>query len=330
MKKEELLALEEIYENSLQTKKEMEEELQKCLNRKEEIEVFLTSIKESQDFDEKIFSPRTVEDIHRDKIEESNKEIRQIETEIHSHYNKINNLSLQIESLQKIITNAYLKHKSLRILEVQEKERSRIARELHDSSLQNLTHLIHTIELSCLFIDQDPIRAKLELSSCSQNLKKIIDEIRDTIFNLRPMTFDDLGFRECIENYITNLKVQFKDCEILYSIEDIKFKEEYNGQEEYSLFLVTTYRVLQEALLNALKHSHADKVELYVKNMDDKILVQIIDNGNGFLVDEVIKNKEKHFGISIMQERIYLLNGNIDIDSKLNEGTNIKIVIPKL
>ena len=56
MKKEELLALEEIYENSLQTKKEMEEELQKCLNRKEEIEVFLTSIKESQDFDEKIFS----------------------------------------------------------------------------------------------------------------------------------------------------------------------------------------------------------------------------------------------------------------------------------
>ena len=70
---------------------------------------------------------------------------------------------------------------NLMALSIQEEDRQRIARELHDTSLQNLAHLIHKIELSSLYIDQDPVRAKLELSAVNKNLREIIEEIRCTI-----------------------------------------------------------------------------------------------------------------------------------------------------
>lgn len=92
--------------------------------------------------------------------------------------------------MDKIIEN-----NNLTIFKVQEEERQRIARDLHDTSLQNLTHLIHKIELSSLYIDKDPIQAKLELSIVEKSLRKTIEEIRNIIYDLRPMSFDDLGLK---------------------------------------------------------------------------------------------------------------------------------------
>ena len=216
----------------------------------------------------------------------------------------------------------------LLVLDVQEKERSRIARELHDSSLQNLTHLIHVLELSSMYMDEDPIRAKLELESCTQNLRQIIHDIRDTIFNLRPMTFDDLGFRQCIKNEIDSLKLQFKDIDIVYEVDDIIFPEQSESKEICSLFLVTLYRVIQEALMNSLKHSEASNIIVSIKNFENDIVAEVKDNGRGFVLEEVSKNSDKHFGISIMKERISLLEGIINISTDTN-GTVIQIKVPK-
>ncbi len=331
MNKDELKILKEIYEDYLHRKKSAEEDLQKLINKKEEISVLLQSIKGDDTADLKVFSPRTFENINKDIINEYLNEEQEIDNEINSYYQRIKYISDKLDSLKLVMSNDNIDYKRLTILDVQEKERSRVARELHDSSLQNLAHLIHMIELSSLFIDQDPIRAKLELSTCSKNLRQIIDDIRDTIFNLRPMSFDDLGFSQCIENYIDNLKRQFKDCTFIYEIDDIDFCENDNTEvkDKYSLFLLSLYRVLQEAISNALKHSEVDKIEFYVKNQDDKILISIIDNGKGFAINDVMKNKEKHFGISIMQERIYLLSGKIAIHSDLDKGTRIEIIVPK-
>ena len=90
--------------------------------------------------------------------------------------------------------------KQFSVLDVQEKERQRIARDLHDSSLQNLTHLVHKVELSSLYIDRDPVKAKLELATIEAGLRKVIDDIRNRIYDLRPMTFDDLGLRQTLLN----------------------------------------------------------------------------------------------------------------------------------
>lgn len=319
--------LKELYDNTFNTREEIQGMIQNNLNRLEEISVFLNSVEQSETVDYKVFSPRSVENIYRDKIAEYKAEREKLQDSNNYYYEKLKVYDKQLTDIKQLI-KTFSDNKKLTILDIQEKERIRIARELHDSSLQNLTHIIHEIELSSKFIDQDPIRAKLELMSCSQNLKHTIDEIRDTIFNLHPMSFDDLGFRQCIENFVDVCKKQFKDLQIEYEIDDI----DIINKEETNIYLVTLYRVIQEAVFNSLKHSEAKKLTLLIKDKGSKLLVDVIDNGKGFLVDNIVKdmdNKEKHFGLSIMKERIYLLNGSIKIDSQLDVGTTIKIAVPK-
>lgn len=322
MKKDKKSVLEELYEDCLENRKDLNKKIQDNLNKIDEIDVFLKSIEDTEEADYKVFSPRSIKNKNRVQIEDYQKLNKQINNENHFYYLKLEKLNRQIDSLKFFLTEDNNSDKHLKILDVQEKERSRIARELHDSSLQNLTHLVHMIELSSMYIDQDPIRAKLELISCSKNLKQIINEIRDTIFDLRPMSFDDLGFKQCIENYIGNLRNSFRNLEIIYEIDDIDF-------EEKNLYLMTIYRVIQEALMNSIKHSDADKLELFIKKVNKNYIISISDNGKGFSVEEVINNNDKHFGISIMYERISLLNGKMKIHSNAGFGTKIEIIIPE-
>lgn len=331
--------LKEIYNESLQEKNNINESLQSNINRIEEIDIYLTSVRD--DFDFKVFSPRSAENIFGDKIKEMEEEKLNLLNENKNYYCKLNKLDSRINQLKEYVDKTDMNTKyeaekmesdgsyQLKILDIQEKERQRIARELHDSSVQNLTHLVHMIELSSMFIDQDPIKAKLELENCIQNLKKSINEIRETIFDLRPMSFDDLGFKQCIENLITNAKIQFRNSEIEYdvcSLEESISKDQ--DKEKTNLFLVTIYRIIQEALLNSLKHSNADKIILNVKSKKGKCLIYIKDNGKGFSLDNVLTQKDKHFGISIMSERVRLLGGDILIKTELEKGTEIKIEIP--
>lgn len=111
--------------------------------------------------------------------------------------------------------------------------------------------MIHKIELSSLYIDQDPIKAKLELSLVNQVLKKTIDEIRNIIFDLRPMTFDDLGFKAAVERLLLNINENQKYF-METDIDDVSC--------ENNLILVTLYRVIQECLNNIDKHAEAEKI----------------------------------------------------------------------
>ena len=214
-------------------------------------------------------------------------------------------------------------------MDIQEKERQRIARELHDSSVQDLTHLVHSIELSSMYIDKDPIRAKLELETVMKQLKAVIDEMRETIFNLRPMSYDDLGFRQCLDDLIINLKSKFADFNIVidkYNLDDYQWNTD--DKQTINIILLSIYRIIQEAVMNALLHSDGNKIVIDLVVTDHICNIAVTDNGKGFLVDEKSKQKEKHFGISIMQERASLLNGNIDIQSQIGSGTKVKIRIP--
>lgn len=141
-------------------------------------------------------------------------------------------------------------------MDIQEKERQRIARDLHDSSLQNLSHLLHNVELSSLYVDEDPVKAKLELAVVNSRLKSIIQEIRDTIFDLRPMTFDDLGLKEAFDRLVYKLRESSK-FNITYNIEDIGCNN--------SLILMTIFRIIEECLNNAIKHSRGSKINFELK-----------------------------------------------------------------
>lgn len=217
-----------------------------------------------------------------------------------------------------LVYNIINKNEGLRILDIQEQDRQRIARELHDCSLQNLTHLIHKIELSSMYIDTDPNNAKLELALTNKVLRQTIDEIREIIFDLRPMTFDDLGFKAAIEKLVYRINENNK-YKIVKDIDDVSC--------ETNIILVSIYRNIQESINNIVKHAEAKEIIIKCKCFNNMYVVDIKDDGKGFDIDKNCDN-EKHFGLTLINERVKLLNGIVRIESKINEGTAVHFEIP--
>lgn len=279
-----------------------------------EAEVYAGLLIDSEPDDYKIFSPRNAEYVHRNEIEKAYKEKENCEKQNEQLYVKRNLLCEQIKGLNKILER---KEDGLTVLNIQEEDRQRIARDLHDTSLQNLTHLIHKIELSSLYIEEDPIKARLELSIVINVLKKTIEEIRNTIFDLRPMTFDDLGLKASFERLLVNFNENQKYF-IDTDVDDVSC--------ENNLILVSVYRVVQECLNNIDKHADAEKIIFSCKNNGNKCIITIRDDGKGFDMDKSADGK--HFGLTLMKERINLINGKIQISSKENKGTCIEIEVP--
>ncbi len=209
-----------------------------------------------------------------------------------------------------------LEYKSL--LKLIEIDRKRIANDLHDTSLQTLAHITHQIELASLYIDKDPIKAKLELASVNKGIHEVIDEIRDTIFDLRPMTFDDIGLKEAIEREVTNIDSSSK---IIYKmdIEKIELSDDF--------VKLMVFRIIQECIKNCEKHSQADKVNLKIYQ-DDCLHIIIEDDGIGMDVDNIPGVSTNHFGYTILADRLETLDGEMHIKSSPGGGTVITIDIP--
>ena len=196
-----------------------------------------------------------------------------------------------------------------------DKERERIAKDLHDSSLQNIVHLIHKIDIAQIYLDRgDNESVRIQLDEVNDGLKNIVDNIRSVIYDLKPMSFCDVGFKPALEQYINRLKFE-TDIEFVYSIEDIKFDDN---------ILVCIFRVIQECLINVIKHSEADRCTINIHTQNGILNIQITDNGKGYDVDSI--DSLNHFGISFAKERINSIGGKMDILSS-DEGTEYNIVI---
>lgn len=263
-----------------------------------------------------MFYPRIDNNLQRDKIDKANSRKIDYEKENNILYERKTLLENMIGQIEIAIGQEGQK---ITALNFQEEERKRISRDLHDTALQNLVNLIHKIELCNLYIDEDPIKAKLELSLVSKGMKEIVDEIRDTIFDLRPMSFDDLGLKASFERLLESVNKN-KRYEITSEIEDVSC--------ENNLTLLYIYRAVQEGLNNIVKHAEAEKILFRCKTKNDTCVIDIEDDGKGFYEEQDEIKDEKHFGLSLMKERIDLLNGKIDISSLEGSGTKIHMEIP--
>lgn len=205
----------------------------------------------------------------------------------------------------------------LSILDVREIERQRIAKDLHDISLQNLSHLIHKIELSSIYVDKDPIKAKLELATVEKELRKIINEMRIVIYNMYPVTLEDLGLKITIEKTLNLINKDYKYF-VETDIEDVSC--------ENRIIQISILRLIQECCYNAIKHAKGDRLSVTLKTRGNNYYLKVEDNGIGFQEEEVDKSN-CHFGLSIMRETVYLLNGKINFSSS-EKGTAVEIEIP--
>ena len=247
------------------------------------------------------------------KIEETGKEKEATDNSIIQLENVLNILNQQKSQIDM----------RLNILEIQEQDRQRIARDLHDSTVQNLTSLIHKCELSAKFVDTDPVRTRLELLTISSTLKSVINEIREIIFNLKPMSLDDLGLILTIERFINQLM----------NHHDIDIKLTYNEERNDILPVInlSIFRVIQEACNNAIKHANAKCIEIDIQYGESNVNITIKDDGKGFDTKEIKDRITRDYtgcGLSIMKERVYLLSGTLDIQSTINKGTIINISVP--
>lgn len=206
---------------------------------------------------------------------------------------------------------------NLSILDIRERERQRIAKDLHDITIQNLSHLIHKIELGSIYIDKDPVKAKLELVTAEQELRQIINDMRTVIYNMYPVSIEDLGLKITINKMLSVMEKKY-DFKVESDIDDVSC--------ENKLVQISILRFIQECCYNAVKHSKGNKLYISLKEYEKKVFLKIKDNGVGFNEEEIDKS-DCHFGLSMMKDTVFLLNGKINITSS-QEGTTIEIEIP--
>lgn len=274
------------------------------------IEKLYTVLKSVNEF----FKNADIEENRYDDFFENNENMilnKKEDNQSNMSYDHILNLNDMSESEKKCDDIKFM------ILDIQEKERKRIARDLHDNTVQNLTHLIHKIELSSKFIDQDVIRAKMELLDINRNIKSIISDMRNIIFYLRPMEFDDIGLKATFDKYFNEVQFQ-TTIELLYSIEDIDI---YN-----QLVAISIFHIVKECVNNAIKYSKASYLNIDIKEENSNINIIIKDDGIGFDISKT--NDKRHFGLALTKENVSILKGKIDIKSIINRGTIITICIP--
>lgn len=316
-------SLKEMYDGFLDEAKKIEKKINENLTGISEIDEYLNSVYAHEDEDFKVFSPRNVDSIYKEDIDAHKEKKYELESSNRLLYSRLNRLHSYLDVLKRETEDSSLQSsvsRNLQVLDIQEKERQRIARDLHDTSLQNLTHLIHKVELANMYLDKDVVQAKMELASVSKSLKSVIEEMRNIVFDLRPMQFDDLGLKETFERMFAKLKKVNRSFDFETKIDSISCKND--------LILMTIFRVVQEACANAIEHSGGNRICVVIEQKVNSCHMIIRDNGKGFSPDEVAGEDEKHFGILIMKERVHLLGGKIDFQSDPGEGTKVEIEIP--
>jgi PAS domain S-box-containing protein len=205
------------------------------------------------------------------------------------------------------------------ITRAQEEERKRIARELHDSTAQNLIALLHQLEN---FLDDKtklPISQAKSLWSFYERIRDILQEVRRFSRDLRPSILDDLGLMPALEWLVEELKSNYGIDASL-----IKSGEERRLSPEAELLF---FRIVQESLTNIQKHSQATKAEIKVEFAPEIFSVTISDNGVGFNPPENIGGllQSGKLGLAGMAERVQLLGGNIRVASDPGHGTIVSV-----
>ncbi len=208
------------------------------------------------------------------------------------------------------------------IIEAQENERRRISRELHDEIGQALYAIQFNLEMIDKDLPQTSSGARGRLGEAKMLSSQTLTAMRQLSSDLRPTMLDDLGLIPTLRWYIQNFSNRLN---IYSNFEAMGLEEKLPPQIETAL-----YRIVQEALNNIAKHAQADRVEISLVKRDSRIVASIQDNGKGFDLDKVShpESPERGFGIIGIQERVSLLGGEMDIQSRTGFGTLIHIEIP--
>lgn len=226
----------------------------------------------------------------------------------------IENAKLWEELNKKELSRKQLLNK---VISAQEEERQRISRELHDETSQSIAALGVGLKSVIEVIDQDKNYALKILVELKNNTSLTLKELHQIIYDLRPSLLDDLGLlpalRWHIESRLRNTGIQ---PHITLEGDPVRLSDEIE---------ITIFRIVQEAIMNAVKYSKARKVYLVIEFLPHELLVSIEDDGIGFTLSKAIDQKDgkENLGLLGMKERAEIIGGKLDIRSENSKGTRI-------
>lgn len=208
----------------------------------------------------------------------------------------------------------------MRIVEAQEAERTRLAREVHDGPAQALSNAVFHVELVERMLGRDPALAAGELRLLRELLRRELGDIRTFISQLRPPILADLGLEGAISDTAGEVRVILGipvTVEIDPAIAEL-------GEATATVVL----RIVQEALQNVRKHADARRISIRATREDVEWVVEVQDDGRGFDVGAVAARGRRNFGLQFMRERAELIGANFEVRSRPDGGTVVRIAIP--
>jgi signal transduction histidine kinase len=226
--------------------------------------------------------------------------------------------AILFEQLQQ--SQAELRALSTRLLEVQEEERRMVALDLHDHFGQILT----TFKLSLrpeAFIKHSEDEQRARLAEVTAIVNELIEAAEDLSLRLRPAILDDLGLTMAFQWHIQRFSRQTHipvDVEIMLD----------KGRRFAENIEITLFRVLEESLSNALRHGDPSTIHVNLRADQENIHLSVRDDGSGFSIEDLDNDDRSQTGLTGMQERVRLLNGEFCIDSVPKIGTKIEVKIP--
>ncbi len=197
------------------------------------------------------------------------------------------------------------------LVQTQEEERRRLARQMHDGPAQTLSNFILQTEIAMRLFELNPDKAAEELRTLKASASKTFQQVREFIFELRPMMLDDLGLAPTLKRYFEALSEQL-EAEVELRL--------LGTERRYPDYLeVFIFRTVQELVLSAIKQRNATKVKGTVTLGEREVKGRIEDNGEP--IDEAALDSEEWMSLRLLRERIETLGGSMSILSNGEEGT---------
>ncbi|MGD9300537.1 MAG: PAS domain S-box protein [Desulfobacterales bacterium] len=210
-----------------------------------------------------------------------------------------------------------LRRLSAGIMAGQEKERSAIARELHDELGQVLTALrMDSVWLQERLKVSDATASERALTMC-RLIDKNIEDVRGMAFRLRPGVLDDLGLVDALEWYTTDFERR-TEITCVFEYENIPILSENVA--------TAAYRITQEAITNVARHALASRVEVVLKAHNSTLTLAVVDDGRGF--DPLELSDSEGLGVAGMRERASLVGGTLEVHSQLHKGCRVLFEVP--
>jgi two-component system sensor histidine kinase DegS len=213
----------------------------------------------------------------------------------------------------------------VRIVQAQEEERQRLARQMHDGPAQSLTNFILQAEICQRLFDRNPERAAEELDNLKSSASLTFQKVRDFIFDLRPMMLDDLGVVPTVRRYVESFKEKH---DIEASLELMGDDRRLENHREVMIF-----RGIQELMVNARDHASPSAIQVRLDMGPERIRVTVEDDGRGFDAERALANQDTAADPRVqstitLKETFELVGGSVMIQSAETEGTIIRLELP--